>query len=155
MPRFYNRAKIDQHGMEWDPRIGFTIPSPHHSLQEIVKCETEVKGKRYYSLFWKQNVVTSEAKITSMEAKSPTLLAGETLHLSCTGEVPYNARVAIEWVHEGKVLDATKTHFDTGNGYAGDRLLQIKNVTKKHSGVYICRNKYFPHVAKNISITVY
>lgn len=42
--------------MEWDPKIGFTIPSPHHSLQEILQCETEVKGKHYYTLFWKENV---------------------------------------------------------------------------------------------------
>ncbi|XP_073497144.1 vascular endothelial growth factor receptor kdr-like [Phyllobates terribilis] len=152
---YFSNVKIDQHGMEWDPRIGFTIRSPDYKLQEIVQCETEIKGKRYHTLFWKRNVETGEAEITSVEAESSTLLAGETLDLSCTGEVPYNARVALEWVHEGKVLDAAKTHFDTGNGYMGERLLQIKNVTKKHSGMYICRNKYFPHVAKNISITIY
>ncbi|XP_056395092.1 vascular endothelial growth factor receptor kdr-like isoform X2 [Hyla sarda] len=152
---FQNKAKIYQRGMEWDPKIGFTIPSPHHSLYEILQCETEVKGKHYYTMFWKENIVQSKTEITNVEAERTTLLAGETLHLTCTGEAPYNSRVILDWVHDKKVLNSVKKIYDTGSGYMGDRILEIKNVTKKHSGIYFCMDANFPNVANNISITVY
>ncbi|KAG8553797.1 hypothetical protein GDO81_003550 [Engystomops pustulosus] len=151
---FHNRSKIVQRGMEWDPRIGFTIPKPHHSLQEILRCETEVKGKYYHTLFWKQNVAFTPTEITSVEAERTSLLAGETLHLNCTGEVPFNSRVIMDWVHEGKVLDSEKKLYETPNGFLGDRIIEIKNVTKKHGGVYTCKAA-FSDVAKNITITIF
>lgn len=152
---FQNKSKVNQPRMEWDPKIGFTIPSPHHSLQEILQCETEVKGKHYYTLFWKENVVFSDTEITSVKAERATLLAGETLHLTCTGVAPFNSRVILDWVHEGKILNSLKKIYDTGSGYEGDRILEIKNATKKHSGVYTCMDVKLPNVAKNISITVH
>ncbi|XP_066437751.1 vascular endothelial growth factor receptor kdr-like [Eleutherodactylus coqui] len=152
---YHNKSKIYQQEMEWDPKIGFTVPSPHHSLQEIIRCQTVVEGIPYYTMFWKLNVEFSPTEITSVEAERPTVLAGETLHLSCTGEAPFNSRVILEWVHNKKVLHSDKTSFKTGSGFVGDRLLEIKNVTKKHGGVYTCRDSNFPNVAKNISITVH
>ncbi|XP_075691851.1 vascular endothelial growth factor receptor kdr-like [Rhinoderma darwinii] len=152
---YLNKSEVVQRGMEWDPKIGFTIPSPHYSLHEILQCETKVKGKHYYTLFWKNNVVFSQTEITNVEAERTTLLAGDTLHLSCTGEVPFNSRVILDWVHEGEVLPSIKILYKTGSGMMGDRLLEIKNVTKKHSGVYTCIDVNFPHVTRNISITIH
>ncbi|KAM3911489.1 vascular endothelial growth factor receptor kdr-like [Leptodactylus fuscus] len=150
-----SKSKIDQRGMEWDPKIGFTIPSPPDSLKEILQCETEVKGRRYHSLFWQQTKVFSRTEITNVEAERSTLLTGETLSLICTGEVPFNSRVILDWVHEGKVLHSNKTFYETEIGFIGDRHLQIRNVTKNHGGVYTCMDVNFPNTAKNISITIH
>ncbi|KAM4020806.1 vascular endothelial growth factor receptor kdr-like [Anomaloglossus baeobatrachus] len=155
---YFNKGKLDHQdhqGMAWDPKIGFTISSPGHRFQEIVKCETEVKGKRFYTMFWKQNVVNHNTEITNVEAVRSTLLAGEMLNLTCTGTVPFNSRVRLEWVHKEKVLNSKKTFYDTDDGYLGERILIIKNVTNEHSGVYTCRDIYSKNVTKDILITVY
>ncbi|XP_069842670.1 vascular endothelial growth factor receptor kdr-like [Dendropsophus ebraccatus] len=152
---FLNKSKIDMRGMEWDPKIGFTIFNPDPSLNEILQCQTEVKGRSYYTMFWKVNIVSGHTEITSVEADRTTLLAGETLTLTCTGEVPFNSRVILSWWRGKKHLHSEKKLYESKSGYVGDRILEIKRVTKNHSGVYTCRDDNYPHVAKNISITVH
>ncbi|CAI9600921.1 unnamed protein product, partial [Staurois parvus] len=51
---YFDKSEVNQPGMEWDPKIGFTISSPHYSLSEIVQCVTTVKGKHFETRFWKQ-----------------------------------------------------------------------------------------------------
>ncbi|KAM9324057.1 vascular endothelial growth factor receptor 1-like [Gastrophryne carolinensis] len=101
--RYFGGFEVIQPGMEWDPKIGFTISSPHYSLSEILRCVTTVNGEEFSTLFWKRIQDFKPTKIIEMTAKSTALLVGDTLSLLCVGEVPFNSRVILEWVHRGKV----------------------------------------------------
>ncbi|XP_075040509.1 vascular endothelial growth factor receptor kdr-like isoform X2 [Mixophyes fleayi] len=180
---YHNKSEIVQPGMQWDPKIGFIIPSSKSRVQEIFQCDTVVDGKRYHTSFWiqksgdvagvsrgSQTLERSEVKgpfdgsiwsgykpteITSVTATSSMLLVGDTLRLRCAGKADYNSRVILEWVHQGEVLHSEKHFIETAEGYEGDRLTVIENVTMEHSGLYTCRDRNFHSVAKSISITVY
>ncbi|KAM5145704.1 vascular endothelial growth factor receptor kdr-like [Mantella aurantiaca] len=155
LQHYGNKSEVIQPGMEWDPKIGFTISSPHYSLNDILQCVTTVKGKHFRSLYWKQYLEFAPTEITYVEAVPSTLLAGGTLKLLCVGEVPFNSRVLLEWVHNGKVLHSEKSIYDVVKGHGGDRRLVFKNVTPAQAGVYTCRDPYYSHVTRNISVTIH
>ncbi|XP_068103652.1 vascular endothelial growth factor receptor kdr-like isoform X2 [Hyperolius riggenbachi] len=153
--QYYTKSEVIHPGMEWDPKIGFTVSSPDHSFHQIVRCVTTVKGRQYHTLFWKQQREFQATRILNVTAKSSTLLAGETLKLLCEGEAPFNSRVLLEWVHNGKVLKSKKTIYETDSGYFGERHLVIENVTRAHAGLYTCRDTYYSEVSRNISVTIH
>ncbi|XP_063793268.1 vascular endothelial growth factor receptor kdr-like [Pseudophryne corroboree] len=149
-----NKSQIVRPGMKWDPKIGFIIPDSR--FHEVLQCNTVVNRKHYHTSFLMYNKFGLQPTvITYVRAKPSTLLVGEKLKLLCVGEAPFNSRVFLEWVHQGKVLHSAMDFYPMSHGYEGDRLAVIENVTMKHSGVYICRDSNFPLVAKNISVTVY
>ncbi|XP_073455573.1 vascular endothelial growth factor receptor kdr-like isoform X1 [Aquarana catesbeiana] len=154
--QYYRSAvEVNLPGMEWDPKIGFTISSRHYSLNEMLQCVTTVKGKLFKSLFWKQNIEFSPTEIVQVKAENSTLLVGDTLSLLCVGETPFNSRVILDWVHNGKVLKSVKTLYSTDKKHIGERLLVFKSVTLAQAGVYTCRDSIYHNQARNISITIY
>nr|XP_020639991.1 vascular endothelial growth factor receptor kdr-like isoform X1 [Pogona vitticeps] len=146
---------------EWDPKRGFLITSPSFEFfSTMLKCVATVKGTSYMSLYLPQKV---ERKVSNLNLKAipEKLLAGESLHLECSGEMDPNGRIQFMWKLPGMKeyipgKYSRKVH-DKGYSKVYYSNMTIQDVTIEDKGLFICKavNTSQGELKANVTVTVY
>lgn len=142
--------------MEWDSKVGFTIPYGPYVAYNMFTCNTVVNGQEFKSVFIpkRHTLVLNNVKITPERVK---VLVGDTLILNCTGETTYNGRINFTWEFPKKKENRhyeDKTKDEPAMVVVMSKALILPNITKEDKGLYRCRAEIEPSKHKNASAKV-
>ncbi|KAM4664899.1 vascular endothelial growth factor receptor kdr-like [Discoglossus pictus] len=153
--KIYNKSQVKSQDIVWNSKKGFTVPTPSFSLNNMLECVTEVKGKKFYSLYLPINKVSVIDNSLLVNTNHQKVLAGDPLILVCEAKTTYNGRRSLKWLHRGKVVNFELRMDMSTSVYVVTATLRIDQATNKDHGLYMCRDMDNHELDKNVSVTVF
>ncbi|XP_066571220.1 vascular endothelial growth factor receptor kdr-like isoform X2 [Amia ocellicauda] len=141
---------------DWDPKIGFTVPSPSVSVPAL-KCMTTINGKSEYSLYMPVKLSPEFKNLKINTTKRVRVLSGDSLSIMCSADTSPNGRIGFKWHYPGAKLsdNILKGLKKKGSIYTFSSTLILQNITTANRGTYKCTGMNLKIEEETIRVIVY
>ncbi|KAG5851891.1 hypothetical protein ANANG_G00056620 [Anguilla anguilla] len=128
-------------GAEWDPQVGFTIPYVRHTHYDFLRCVAIVHGQRVSSLYIPVKL-SSDLTNVRITPKRVKLLVGDTLNLTCSGQITFNGKPVFNWTFpqrtSNRAHELKPMREEPSLNFMSSSTMIVKNVTMEDRGWYKC-----------------
>eukprot|EP00062_Callorhinchus_milii_P001162 gi/632935952/ref/XP_007891873.1/ PREDICTED: vascular endothelial growth factor receptor 1-like [Callorhinchus milii] len=126
----------------WDSKQGFIVRKPEflRVLPHMLKCQTVVNDQTFATYYLMHVEVEGVDNVWLNVSDKVKMLAGETLVIKCTAEIPLNSRLEFQWYFPRKMA-ANTSRWESSNSssHVFASVLTLENVQREDNGTYVCK----------------